>query len=104
MTLYVVSYDILPGKAQAYAELLKTATPRILAAPGILELLGYRPATGSHQIVATYAFPNAEAWAIWRTSEDIQKHFDESRSFLTNIRTEVWAPSPVTPQPLRPGA
>jgi hypothetical protein len=40
MVLFVQKYDVHPDKTQAYNEWAKTAVPRILAAPGVVEFRG----------------------------------------------------------------
>jgi heme-degrading monooxygenase HmoA len=102
MVLYVMKYDILADKADAYTEWVGSAIQRLLAAPGLVALRGYRPLTGSHQVVSTYEFANAADWVAWRTDEDVQRVMDEARAFCGNLSAELWGPSPVAPEPLRP--
>ena len=103
MVLYVGKYDIRPEKASEYAEQAKSAIARMLAIPGIVEFRGYRPATGSYQVALTYEFADMKAWAAWNSNEDIQKLWDEARQYITNVSYELWGPSPVVPEPIRPG-
>lgn len=49
--------------APSYTDWVKAAIPKVLDAPGITEVRGYRPATGSSQVVATYGFPDMATWA-----------------------------------------
>ena len=103
MVLYVGKYDIRPEKAGEYAEWAKSAMGRMFAVPGIVELRGYRPVTGSYQVAITYEFADMNAWAAWSSNEDIQKLWDEARAYLTNVSYELWGPSPIVPEPIRPG-
>ena len=80
----------------------ESAIPRILKIPGLVEFRGYRPVTGSHQIAATYEFTDMDSWAAWVNHPDYQKLMDEVRPFISNLSTEVWGPSPMVPEPLRP--
>jgi heme-degrading monooxygenase HmoA len=75
----------------------------MFAVPGIVEFRGYRPVTGSYQVAVTYEFADMNAWAAWNSNEDIQKLWDEARAYLTNMSYELWGPSPVVPEPIRPG-
>ena len=103
MVLYVRKYDIRPGKAEEFAEWAKSARDRMFAVPGIVELRAYRPATGNRQVVVTYEFADMSAWAAWQSNEDIQKLGDEARTYITNVSRELWGPSPIIPEPIRPG-
>jgi len=102
MVLYVVKWDILPDKLEAYKEWVEAATRRTLAVPGLVELRAYRPATGSSQAVATYEFADLAAWAAWYAHEDVQKVTAEARTFTSNLTAELWGPSPLVPEPIRP--
>ena len=104
MVLFVVKWDVLPQSKDDYAKWAKSAIPRELSVPGVIEFRAYRPATGSSQVVATYEFKDMESWAEWHSHEDIQQIFDELREYATNISTELWGPSPVVPEPIRPGS
>ncbi len=103
MVSYVAKWNILPDKAEAYTEWSSSAINRLLEAPGVLEFRAYRPATGSHQVVLMYEFANMNAWASWQKNEDIQKLFDEARTYVTDIDVELWGPSPILPDPIRTG-
>ncbi len=103
MVLYVGKYDIRPEKAGEYVEWAKSAIARMSTIPGIVEFRAYRPATGSYQVVLTYEFADMKAWAAWNSNEDIQKLWDEARQYITNVSYELWGPSPVVPEPIRPG-
>lgn len=103
MVLYVVKWDIHPDKVDAYMEWLKTAVPRTLAAPGVIEFRAFRGFAGAQQIIATYEFADMAAWAAWQMNEDSQKVWTELHTLALNVTAEIWAPSPVTPEPIRPG-
>jgi antibiotic biosynthesis monooxygenase (ABM) superfamily enzyme len=103
MVLHVIKWDIHPDKVEDYTAWAKTAVPRILDVPGLVEFRAYRPATGSSQMVTTYEFADFEAWATWYASEEIQKMVKERRAFTINETSELWGPSPIVPDPIRPG-
>jgi quinol monooxygenase YgiN len=103
MVLYVMKWDIHPEKVEAYLEWAQSAISRTVAVPGMLEFRGYRPATGTSQIVVTYEFADTTAWATWYDHQDVQTVMTELRTLTTNVSTELWGPSPVVPQPIRPG-
>jgi heme-degrading monooxygenase HmoA len=103
MVIYTVKWDIRPEKADEYPGWAKAAVSRLLAVPGVVEFRAYRPVTGCHQVVATYEFADTQAWASWRYNEDTQKVFDEGYIYMTNMSLELWGPSPIIPEPIRPG-
>jgi len=103
MVLFVVKWDIHPDKVDAYLEWLKSAVPRTLGVPGVVEFRAYRGAAGAPQILATYEFADLAAWAAWYTHEDAQKVWAELHTVGLNVTAELWGPSPVMPKPIRPG-
>ena len=103
MVLHVMKWNLNPEKADAYLEFTKSAIPRLLAIPGVLEFRAYRPVTGDFQIVVTYEFADLAAWAAFRMHADAERTLDELRAFVTDLNVETWGPSPVVPAPIRPG-
>lgn len=102
MVLYLMRWDILPDKVEAYETWSREVIPRILAVPGIIEFRGYRPVTGASQAVVTLEFPDLGAWTAWYMDEDVQTMFNALRLLATNVTTELWGPSPLVSQPIRP--
>jgi heme-degrading monooxygenase HmoA len=102
MVIQVVKWDIRPEKAESYPEWAKSAVSRLVAVPGVVEYRAYRPATGCHQVVITIEFADMQAWAAWRYNEDIQKVVDEAYTYTINMSVELWGPSPIVPEPIRP--
>jgi len=103
MVIYVSKWNIHPDKVAAYAEWAKSAVPRVLAVPGLVEFRGYRPVTGPSQVVVTYEFADLAAWATWYGNEEVQKITDELRTFAVDVESELWGPSPIVSEPIRPG-
>ena len=103
MVLYVVKWDIHPDKVDAYLEWTKTAIARTLGVPGVVEFRAYRLAAGAPQVVVTYEFADMAAWAAWWSHEDCQQVFNELHTLALNVTAELWGPSPVVPEPVRPG-
>ncbi len=104
MVLQVMKWNIHPDKVEAYYKWTEGAIKRTLSVPGVVEFRAYRPATGSSEVVTTYEFADMAAWAFWQSNEDVQKVLNELRTLALDVRTEVWGPSPVVPEPIRPGA
>ena len=103
MVLYCLKWDIRPDKAEAYAAWAQGAIQRTVGAGGVIEFRGYRPASGTSQVVVTYEFTDMAAWAAWYGHDDVQQVFTEVRTVANNVTLELWGPSPIVPQPIRPG-
>jgi antibiotic biosynthesis monooxygenase (ABM) superfamily enzyme len=103
MVLYVLKWNIHPDNSATYLEWAQKAIPRVLAIGGVDELRGYRGAAGAAQIITTIEFADMAAWAGWYSDANTQAVLTELRTLATNVTTELWGPSPMTPQPLRPG-
>jgi quinol monooxygenase YgiN len=97
-----MKWNIHPDKVEDYLKWTESAVKRTLAAPGVVEFRAYRPATGASQVVTTYEFADMATWAAWQSDEDVQKVLDELRALALNVNIEVWGPSPVVPEPIRP--
>ena len=102
MVLYVCKWDIRPEKREEYAKWAEGTIRRIMKIPGIAEFRGYRPATGSQEVAVTYEFADMNAFSSWISNEDVQQLFAEARSYCENMASELWGPSPVVPEPIRP--
>ena len=98
-------YDLLPGvDMQAWVEFAKKAVSSVLKAPGLVEFRSYRNMLGS---------PIMKATTVWQTLADYAKYIESAEwqalmaelrdKWATNFRVEIWGPSPVVPEPLRPG-
>jgi quinol monooxygenase YgiN len=101
MVLYIMKWDVHPDKADAYLKWTESAIKRVVI-PGVVEFRGYRPASGTSQIVVTYEFADMAAWAAWQAKEDVQKVLAELHTLALNVTKELWGPSPVVPAPIRP--
>ena len=98
------SYDLLPGiDRQAYVAWSKGASATMLQAPGLVEMRVHRNLLGSPQVRSTSVWQSLAAWARFTESAEWQALELEFRTFLTNLEVQIWGPSPVMPEPLRPG-
>ncbi len=102
MVLQVTKWNILPEKMDAYKEWSKTAVAANLSPPGVVEFRAYRMAAGTHQAVVTWEFANLEDWAKWHVHPNVQKTMEELYTYATNVTNEIWGPSPLVPEPVRP--
>lgn len=98
-----VVYDLLPGVSQdTYGAWGKKAIATTLKQPGLFEFRANRNMLGSPQVRTTSVWRSGADWIAfadggWRALEQ------ELRGLATDIRMEVWGPSPLVPEPLRPG-
>ena len=102
MVLYVMKWNIHPDKVDEYLSWTKSAIPRTMSIPGVVEFRAYRPASGNSQAVVTYEFKDMAAWAAWQEHEDNQALLSELHTVATDVELELWGPSPVVPEPIRP--
>jgi len=102
----VLLYDLERGvDLQAYAAWAKKTIGAVLRASGVVEFRASRNLLGS---------PHVRSISVWKTLADWEK-FAESdvwkaaeaelrAKFATIIHVELWGPSPIAPEPLRPQA
>ena len=97
------TYDLLPDiDRQAYLEYSKRAIRTMLRAPGIVEIRFYRSLLSSPQIRLTLVWRTLADWAKFAESPERQKLEAELLKFAKRINVELWGPSPVMPELLRP--
>lgn len=96
------SYDLLPGvDQQAYAAWAKKAIGIALQQKGLVELRANRNLLCSPQARTVSVWQSISDWAqfnegAWAPLEH------ELRTFATHFKVEVWGPSPLMPETLRP--
>ncbi len=102
--IYVVKWTIRPEKAEEYPSWVQNALSKVLSVPGVKEFRAYRVAAGGdNQASSTYEFENMESWASWYSNEVTQKALGELHNYASHITMELWSPSPLIPEPIRPG-
>lgn len=96
------TYELLPTvDLGAYAAWVKKALGIVLKQPGFVEFRAHRNLLGSPQVRTTTVWQSAAEWARfdegdWQTLEL------ELRRMATQLRVELWGPSAMVPEPLRP--
>jgi quinol monooxygenase YgiN len=103
MVLHVFKWNIQPDKTEAYLKFAQRAVPGTVSVPGVVEFRAYRPVTGASAVALTYEFADLSAWAAWYDDARIKQIVEELQTVATDISTELWGPSPIVPQPIRPG-
>jgi heme-degrading monooxygenase HmoA len=98
-----LTYDFLPNvDLKAYTAWSKKTTEAILRAPGLIEFRAHRGYMAPAQVRTTSVWQSMADWAKFVEGPYQQMEL-EMRAYATNIKAEVWGPSPVLPEPLRPG-
>jgi len=103
MVIYIMKWDIRPEKGEAYQEWAQSAISGLLAIPGVVEFRAFRTIMSSHQVAVMYEFKDMQSWVSWQDHEDTKKILEQGRHCITNISMELLGPSPVVPEPIRPG-
>ncbi len=75
----------------------------MLKAPGFVELRASRNLLGSPQVRAVFVWKTMEDFARFNESAEGREFDAEIRKFATNPKIEIWGPSPMVPEPIRPG-
>jgi len=98
-----MTWDLLPGvDLKAYGAWSKKAAEIMTKQPGMVEFRASRNVLGS---------PQMRTSATWKSFEDLARFAEgdvwrsivaELYGFATNIKMEIWGPSPTLPEPLRP--
>jgi hypothetical protein len=103
MVEVTATYDFFPNiDQQAYGALAKRVIDTLLKAPGFVELRANRNLMASPQVRATYVFQTMADWANFVESAEYRALDTELRLFVTNLKVDIWGPSPVVPEPIRP--
>lgn len=98
-----MTYDFLPGIGQqAYGEFVKKAIATLLQAPGLVEFRANRNVLGSPQVRSTSVWQTLADWAKFIESTEWQALDTDFRAFVTNLDVQIWGPSPIVTEPLRP--
>jgi hypothetical protein len=100
-----VTYDLLPHiDLQAWAAWAKKATEAILKAPGLIEFRAQRGFMAPAQVRSTTLWQSMADWSKF-IEGPWQQMEAEMREYATNLKSELWGPSPLPMfrEPLRPG-
>jgi len=97
-----VTWDLLPGVNQeTYTAWAKRAVSTTLKQPGLVEFRAHRNVLGTPQVRTTAVWKAGADWIAFSEGE-WQSVEQGLRGLATNIRLEIWGPSALVPEPLRP--
>jgi len=86
----------------AYTKLARKATKLMLSAEGFIEFHAHRNMTGSPHVKRTSVWRSLADWATFAQDPEFQKLTAEFRTYVTNLDVQLWGPSPITPNPVKP--
>ena len=99
-----MTYDLLPTINQKeYGEWAIKTVNTVMKAPGFVEFRANRNVLGSPQVRTISVWQSLADWASYSDSDEWRQLESEFRAFITNLHIEIWGPSPVMPETVRPG-
>lgn len=97
------TYDFhLDFNEVGYIELVKRATGMMLMAEGFIEFRAHRNMLGSPHVRRTSVWESLAHWAEFAQTPEFQEVTAEFRQYVTNLDVQIWGPSPVTPETIKP--
>lgn len=97
------TYDFIPNfDVATYTKVARSATQIMLSSKGFIEFRANRNLMGSPNVRRTSVWQSFSDYAAMAQSPEFQKVTQEFRKFVTNIDVQIWGPSPISPDPIRP--
>jgi len=97
------TYDFISNfDVAAYTKVARDATQIMLSSKGFIEFRANRNMMGSPNVRRTSVWQSLSDYAVMAQSPEFQKVTQEFRKFVTNIDVQIWGPSPISPDPIRP--
>ena len=97
------TYDFIPNyDLAAYTKVARDATQIMVASKGFIEFRANRNLLGSPNVRRTSVWQSFSDYALMAQTPEFQKITQEFRKFVTNVDVQIWGPSPISPEPIRP--
>jgi heme-degrading monooxygenase HmoA len=97
------TYDFHTGMDErGYARVAKNATRLMKSAEGFIEFRAQRNMLGSPHVRRTSVWESFSHYAALAETAEFQKLTAEFRTYVTHLDVQVWGPSPLVPQPVKP--
>lgn len=97
------TYDFIPGyDEEAYTDLVRRATHIMSMADGFVEFRAHRNLIGNPHVRRTSVWSSVTDWALVAQQPEFQQINEEFRTFVTHLDVQLWGPSPLTPNPVKP--
>jgi len=99
-----ITYELLPDIDQnAYFLLFKKAVVPILQQPGIVEIRAMRSLSDPPGVLIMIGWESMADWNRFEFAKEWTTLIEElKKSFITNMKLQVWGPSPIAPELLKP--
>ena len=100
----VLTYDLVPNINQdAYLQFLRKAIVLIFHQKGIQEIRAKRSLAGSPQVMIVLSWESVADWNKFESTKDWTILIEEmKKTFVLDMKSQVWGPSPIAPEPLKP--
>lgn len=99
-----ITYDLSPDVDQdAYFKFFKKAIVVVFQQRGIIEILAKRSLSGPPNVLIELNWETVADWNRFEVTKEWKMLIEElEKSFVHNLKIQVWGPSPIAPDPLRP--
>lgn len=98
-----LSFDLLPNiDMKAYGEWVKKTVASLAKQPGMVEFRANRNLLGSPQIRSAITWQTLDDWSKFTEGSVWQSILSELHGYASDVKVELWGPSPVVPDTIRP--
>jgi len=98
-----MTYDLLPGvDLKAYSAWAKRTVETMIKQPGVVEFRANRNVLGNPQVRVSVTWKSLVDWGRFAESDAWRSLEAELHGFATNVKVELWGPSPILAEPVRP--
>jgi hypothetical protein len=99
-----LTYDLSPDIDQeAYFQFLRKAIVHIFQQRGIIEIRAKRSLSGPPDVLIALDWETVADWNRFEITKEWTTLIEDlNKSFVLNMKSQVWGPSPIAPDPLRP--
>ncbi len=87
---------------EEYTKIARKATAMMLTAEGFIEFHANRNYLGSPHVRRTSVWKSLAHWASFAQQPEFQKLTAEFRQHVTHLDVQLWGPSPISPEPIKP--
>ncbi|MCA9734075.1 MAG: antibiotic biosynthesis monooxygenase [Deferribacteres bacterium] len=97
------TYDFHPNlDMNEYTKVARKATAMMVQADGFIEFHANRNMLGSPHVRRTSVWKSLAHWAAFAQQTEFQKLTADFRQHVTHLDVQIWGPSPLSPDPIRP--
>ncbi|KAA3662356.1 MAG: hypothetical protein DWQ10_02595 [Calditrichaeota bacterium] len=97
------TYDFHPDyDVNKYTKVARKATSMMVQAEGFIEFHANRNMLGSPHVRRTSVWKSLAHWAAFAQQHEFQMLTAEFRELVDHLDVQIWGPSPISPEPIRP--